>query len=239
MPLARGVRLIDYESMTEPHSVIGLAFQLAITDQSNMANETPSTLSRRDPETRRSLIIEAADALFGEEGYDAVSVSRVASRAGVAVGTLYLFFPDKAALLIGVINHRKSRIARKMRANMPRPGENLAESLRRLIPPVFQIMLEIGPLGGPVDGGKIEALGPEVLAAYNQVDDVIRDVFFVVHKNGFARPLHPQLMPKMVSSLVTSAVDSVLAGDTTEAEAEAELLDVLARVLATRSGQSE
>ena len=43
-------------------------------------------------------ILDVAEAVFEKVGYDAATTNLVASRAGVPVGTLYRWFPDKAAL---------------------------------------------------------------------------------------------------------------------------------------------
>ena len=43
-------------------------------------------------------ILEAAYQLFLERGFDKVSIQEIATRAGVAKGTFYLYFRDKEAL---------------------------------------------------------------------------------------------------------------------------------------------
>ena len=60
---------------------------------------------RRDPGARRAKVIEEATRLFAAQGYEATSVNEVAAGAGVSVGALYKYFPDKAALLEGVLSH--------------------------------------------------------------------------------------------------------------------------------------
>lgn len=50
-----------------------------------------------DPE-KRDRIIEAAREVFLEEGYESARMADVAAHAGVAVGTLYLYFDSKADL---------------------------------------------------------------------------------------------------------------------------------------------
>lgn len=52
---------------------------------------------RKSVETR-DRIVEAAISVFGQVGYDAAAMSEVATQAGVAKGTLYLYFPSKEKL---------------------------------------------------------------------------------------------------------------------------------------------
>ncbi|MCG8917558.1 TetR family transcriptional regulator [Actinokineospora spheciospongiae] len=66
-----------------------------------MATLTPL---RRQPVQQRSAkrvekMLEACAELVGELGYDGVTTTLIAERAGVAVGSLYQFFPDKRAVV--------------------------------------------------------------------------------------------------------------------------------------------
>jgi AcrR family transcriptional regulator len=54
--------------------------------------------ARAAPEDRQDHILKAALGLFSEHGFAATRLEDVARRAGVAKGTLYLYFPDKEAL---------------------------------------------------------------------------------------------------------------------------------------------
>ena len=53
----------------------------------------------KPPDQRRREILEAATELFGRQGYDVTTVQAIAARAGVAAGTVYLYFPSKEAIL--------------------------------------------------------------------------------------------------------------------------------------------
>jgi AcrR family transcriptional regulator len=60
--------------------------------------------ARREPSQRRSRervgrMLEAASALIEEKGSDAMRMGEVAEKAGVSIGSLYQFFPDKSALI--------------------------------------------------------------------------------------------------------------------------------------------
>ena len=55
------------------------------------------------PEARRRAILQSALAEFAERGFAAARLDDVALRAGVAKGTLYLYFEDKEALFVELI----------------------------------------------------------------------------------------------------------------------------------------
>jgi AcrR family transcriptional regulator len=57
-----------------------------------------------DPKVRKRMrMLEAATELFVKQGYRKTSVDEVAEAAGVAKGTVYLYFRTKADLLVGAI----------------------------------------------------------------------------------------------------------------------------------------
>lgn len=57
-----------------------------------------SRMERKKEDTRRK-VVEAALDLFARHGYDAVTMDQIASRADIARGTLYNYFPVKEAIL--------------------------------------------------------------------------------------------------------------------------------------------
>jgi AcrR family transcriptional regulator len=64
-------------------------------------------LLKRQPRQARSRariaqILTAADAILAEEGVEALTIRRIADRAGVSVGTLYQFFADKGSVVDAV-----------------------------------------------------------------------------------------------------------------------------------------
>ena len=63
----------------------------------------------RDPDFRQDrarrsylALIDAATALFGAHGYDAVGTPEIAQRAGVSVGTFYRYFEDKREIYLEI-----------------------------------------------------------------------------------------------------------------------------------------
>jgi AcrR family transcriptional regulator len=64
--------------------------------------------SEIDPRDKRARLLEAALELFETRGFDGVAVPEIAKAAGVATGTLYLYFRDKATLVNALYRHWKS-----------------------------------------------------------------------------------------------------------------------------------
>lgn len=88
----------------------------------------PKPLARRDPEARRAALLVAATRAFAERGYEATSVNDVARDAGVSVGTLFKYFPDKAALLEAAL----AEIEKDFVAAMADPAIHVGSHFARL-----------------------------------------------------------------------------------------------------------
>lgn len=70
---------------------------------------------RRLPQQSRSQkrvtqILEAAARVFGEVGYEAASTTAIAKQAKTSVGSLYRFFPDKAAIFQALASFYMDRV---------------------------------------------------------------------------------------------------------------------------------
>lgn len=73
-----------------------------MTEHSRSSSIRSSNL-RRQPKQQRGKervekILDAAAAVFDEVGYEAATTHMIAAKAGTAIGSLYQFFPDKAAI---------------------------------------------------------------------------------------------------------------------------------------------
>jgi AcrR family transcriptional regulator len=64
---------------------------------------TPRAPRRERGRRRVAELLQAAGSLFAEKGYDAVTMTEVAARAGAPIGSLYQFFPSKEALADAIL----------------------------------------------------------------------------------------------------------------------------------------
>lgn len=71
---------------------------------------------RESREDKRRRIIDAAVEVFAEKGFFGSRVSEIAEAAGVADGTIYLYFKSKDELLISLFEEKMGEIMRRLQA---------------------------------------------------------------------------------------------------------------------------
>ena len=77
-----------------------------------------ATPTNRRSTDKRERILEAAVSVFASNGFYNAKVSEVASEAGVADGTIYLYFKNKDDLLISAFEDRMERINERLRQEL-------------------------------------------------------------------------------------------------------------------------
>ena len=98
-------------------------------------NPRPSTppLTERQ-EARRRRILHAAAQLASRGGFDAVQMREVAESSGVALGTLYRYFPSKVHLLVATMQDQLQLTQDAVRKHPPlgdTSGARVTETLMR------------------------------------------------------------------------------------------------------------
>jgi len=85
-------------------------------------------------EARRRRILHAAAQLASRGGFDAVQMREVAESSGVALGTLYRYFPSKVHLLVATMQDQLQLTQDAVRKHPPigdTPGARVTETLMR------------------------------------------------------------------------------------------------------------
>jgi AcrR family transcriptional regulator len=98
----------------------------------NEALGSSSARPQGSQSSKRERIIEASLKLFANESYQAVTMDRVAEAAGVAKGTLYLYFQSKEDLYLGILTDGMESMARNYQASVD-PQADVKVRLRRAI----------------------------------------------------------------------------------------------------------
>ena len=163
------------------------------------------------PENKRDRILRAAIDVFARNGYFNAKVSEIAKAAGVADGTIYLYFDGKEDLLISVFReHTRSYLKSLERdlANVNRAEERMRIAIKhhldalgrdRSLAIVWQVELR-------------HSLKFMTLLSHQEVADylnILRKIVEAGQNEGvFRRTLHPQLVAKSVFGVLDEMVTS-------------------------------
>jgi TetR/AcrR family fatty acid metabolism transcriptional regulator len=91
-----------------------------------------SKINNKEKNNKYHLILEAAIKVFARQGFYQSTVAQIAREAGVADGTIYLYFKNKDDILVQFFNYRTKQVFDGFRAAVSQPGNSL-DKLRNLI----------------------------------------------------------------------------------------------------------
>jgi AcrR family transcriptional regulator len=87
----------------------------------------------REKRYLRQEILDAASELFIKEGYENVSMRRIADRIEYSPTTIYLYFKDKAELLESICQETFAKLIQRLTKIMEQPGDPVERLKRGLL----------------------------------------------------------------------------------------------------------
>lgn len=182
---------------------------MARRQQSAPPTDTSTTAFRGT--SKRERILRAAVDTFAQNGYFNAKVSEIAKAAGVADGTIYLYFDGKEDLLITVFREHTRGYLQSLEqrlAGVPRPEDRLRAAIHhhletlgrdRALAVVSQVELR-------------HSLKFMSLLSQQEVADYLNMIRKIVEhgqsEGVFRRNIHPQLVAKSVFGILDEMVTS-------------------------------
>src|SRR5438067_11666850 len=117
----------------------------------------------------RDRIVDAALASFGTRGYEATSLDSLAAELGVRKQTILYHFPNRDALLAGVIDASAAELTTELERTLLRAGQGWArvEAVVRKVfrlaarrPALLGFLREVSRLGPPASVQLVDRLEP-------------------------------------------------------------------------------
>ena len=109
-----------------------------------MKTRGPKIPARRAPKQRRArqtveAVLDAAVRILKRQGADAVTTNRIAEVAGVSIGSLYQYFPDKRAIFVALHRRHVEQIDRIVERKLI---EHAASPLDVLVRGIIEAMVD-------------------------------------------------------------------------------------------------
>lgn len=104
----------------------------------------------------RAVLVEAAMRLFAKQGVDATTIDEIVDLAGVAKGTFYNYFTDRADIARAVassVRHAMNRAVAEVNRGIDDPAERISRGVRLFLALVAFNPVRARMLGRIYDGG--------------------------------------------------------------------------------------
>ncbi len=179
--------------------------------------KTPQIASRKQPQQQRSndlvaAILQAAIQVLAREGAARFTTARVAERAGVSVGSVYQYFPNKAAILYRLQADEWQRTAESLTSILHNTRLPALQRLRKLVLAFIRSECEEASLRVALnDAAPLYRDAPESKQARAQAEQ---------HFNDFIRAVAPK-SSKQACATASALILTTLAANGHEFSAEA------------------
>ncbi|MFC5466809.1 TetR/AcrR family transcriptional regulator [Lederbergia graminis] len=154
-------------------------------------------------------IIDAAVIVIAENGFHQSQVSKIAKQAGVADGTIYLYFHNKEDILISVFREKMGMFVHKITEEIEKK-ETASEKLLVLIEHHFKNLSE-NPKLAIITQLELRQSNKELR---QKINDVLKDYLFVVDeviKYGIERNEFTQIVDvRLTRQMIFGTIDEII-----------------------------
>lgn len=154
-----------------------------------MAAANPTTRSQRTVPTQRRAeqtveqLLDAFAALVHAHGYEQVTTARVAEEAGVSIGLVYRYFPNRIALAEALVHRNRTRFFTRLVERLDEPG---IDGWRPALDAVLDTFVELHS-GEP--GFSVVGFADEFLRSHGVPSDLdnrgLAEGFVVMYRDRF------------------------------------------------------
>ncbi len=171
--------------------------------------QTPQISSRKAPQQARSTelvsaILQAAIQVLAQEGAQRFTTARVAERAGVSIGSVYQYFPNKAAILFRLQSDEWEQTTAMLRDILAQTHTPALERLRTLVHAFIRSECEEADMRVALnDAAPLYRDAPEAQAAHAEADKIFQTFMQEV------LPHAPKAQRALARDLITTTLSTV------------------------------
>ena len=177
-------------------------------------------------EFRKSELLAAAKAVFSKKGFHDATIDDIAREAGVAKGTVYLYFKSKHEIYFGALRDGVEMLIQQMRTEAAQPG-SAKEKLRNLIATKMAFFEEHRDFFQILQSevGRVEATMSECKDLYFEQSRIIEKVLQEGVREGSLQKLNTKKTAFAVTDLTRGiAIQRLLGWSTTRLNDEIEFI---------------
>jgi AcrR family transcriptional regulator len=170
-----------------------------------------TALAKEDVRDKRQAILTAARELFASQGYEETTIAEIARAAGVAVGTVYLYFQNKHDVLVDVCLALKAEVAQVIRS-----PEILALPLQQVPRAVIEATFRTSRknlrfMNSFQVEGQSAAEVARLQSAQDEVSGALNAYFQALIAQGQVPPFDTAIYAEMLNNLVSATLQQCFA----------------------------
>lgn len=157
-------------------------------------------MARKRVGNKREKIINAAAKFFGEKGYHNTTTSEIAEAAGVAAGTIYIYFTSKEELIVAVFEEFLGKHMERLRAGVEAVDGPIAR-IRRLMTLGLELM-ESNPESAKIFLSQLRQSTTMIKTVAKRSSRAYKDIIEAVLADGMAKGVFRQMDTEHVASML-------------------------------------
>lgn len=173
-------------------------------------------------EVRRAQLLDAAAVVFAEKGYQSATVKDIAALAGVAPGTIYLYFTNKRELLMGIVEQLITQAAMRSLGGLQEMQPEAAEEGEPVLERVLREFWHFGQENQALLRALVGEIWIDANLQQQLLNQVVRPILSTAEHylrgrvaNGKLQPCQPELVVAAVAGslgMVLALRDPALGG---------------------------
>jgi AcrR family transcriptional regulator len=139
----------------------------------------PRSLKERQRQEREALILQVAEEVLMEKGYYETSIDEIASRVGVAKGTIYLHFPSKEDLTVAIVMREIKQLIAQIEVIADSEGSaqsKLERILQSLYGSFVKRMQLLSGMFHSVAPHQLKEQGKKIMSLWEQAAEIVQRI---------------------------------------------------------------
>ena len=159
---------------------------------------------------KEKAILEAAIKIFAQQGYHKAKISSIAEHAGIATGSVYLYYKNKEAILLTIFNKLWSGLTEDLRNIVKRTDIDPSAKLDLIIDRFFQDFITNPALASVFVNEHYHLIKDRrgsIIKQYNDFLDIAEEI---IREGVQKKKFNPEIDIKLLRHFITGGLRSIL-----------------------------
>ena len=165
---------------------------------------------RRREGDKEKAILDASIKIFAQHGYHRAKISSIAEHAGVATGSIYLYFKDKESILLTIFDRLWQDLTEGLRSVVNRTDINPDKKLDLVIDQFFDLFIANPPLASVFVNEQQHLIKDRRGNVAKHYNDFLDHAEEIIREGVQKKIFNPEVDIKLFRHFITGGLRSVL-----------------------------